>query len=139
MTRANRNLAVLALVAAGAFLAAGCGSNSDCNVMPDLRTAPSACSFPADSTVTVKVRWCSCSSSIECVVTNEGMGQFQAEPKVNACDASCDTSGSSCGVDVVPCVFRTPTSGSSFTLYVRGAQADGTVSFDIAGSNPSCG
>ncbi len=139
MTRAFRTATIFALLAGGLVLAPGCGSNSnDCNTLPELASAPNSCSFPANSTVTVQVRWCNCNSTITCDVTDEGSGVFQAEPKVSACDATCDTSGASCAKDTVDCVFRTPASGTGFSLVVRGASTDDTVPFTIAGGSATC-
>jgi hypothetical protein len=129
---------VLGVVAAAL---AGCGSNSDCNLTPEVRssTLPSSCELAPSSTVTVNVHWCSCGASTACDVTfDSGAGVYQLEPKVSSCDASCPPNPSSCPVDTVPCTFTTQSPGS-YHLYVISGSSFVNVPLSIGGGNDTCG
>lgn len=133
MTRAIRNAALIAVLAAGAFLAPGCGSNSDCNVTPDVASHPNTCTLAPNTTVTVSARWCSCSASTTCDVVDAGGGVFQLEPKVSSCDASCESNPASCSSDRVDCVFNTPGEGDYFLYFISGSGSE-NVPLHVSGS-----
>lgn len=137
MTRAFRNAAFLAALAAGVLLAPGCQQSNDCNLTPDVNHAPTSCTLAPSSTVTVNVKWCSCGASTTCDVVNAGGGVFQLEPKVNSCDASCPPNPTTCPFDSVQCVFTTPASGS-YNLYVISGQTFVNVPLNIGGSDLTC-
>jgi hypothetical protein len=127
---------VLGVVAAAL---AGCGSNSDCNLTPEVNRAPSSCALAPSTTVTVNVGWCSCGASTTCDVTfNSDAGVFQLEPKVSSCDASCPSNPTGCDVNTVPCTFTTPASGS-YHLYVISGTTFQSVPLSIGGGNDTCG
>lgn len=140
MTRAIRSAAFLAVFAAGAFVAAGCGSSSsDCNVTPDIATHPSSCPLAPSTTVTVNANWCSCGTSITCDVVNAGGGVFQLEPKVASCDASCPANPSGCPVDAVQCVFDTPAAEGTYHLYFISGSGFEDVTMTVAsGQGTTC-
>ena len=138
MTRASRNAAFLAVLAVGAFVAAGCGSNSsDCNITPDVATHPSSCTLAPSTTVTVNARWCSCSASTTCEVVNAGGGVIQLEPKVSTCDATCETNPASCNANAVPCVFTTPPAGDYNLYFISGSSFE-SVPLHVSGSGTTC-
>ena len=140
MTRASRCNALLTLAAALAFLAAGCGSSSDCTLTPDLATTPAPCTLPPQTSVVVKVQWCNCGAVTVCKVTNESSsGIFQLEPQVNSCDASCPINPTGCAGESVACTFQSPDVGS-YHLYVISGQGFEDVSMTVMdGANSTCG
>jgi hypothetical protein len=138
MTRAFRTATFLAVLAAGVVLAPGCGSNSDCNITPDIATHPGACTLPPNTTVTVNARWCSCSATTTCEVVDAGGGVFQLEPKVASCDATCQTNPTSCDSNPVQCVFTTPAPGSYFLYFISGSGSDNIQLTVASGAASSC-
>ena len=142
MTRANRNAALSALLAAGALAGAGCGAQSCTNVTPDVNEAPTSCSFAPSQQVNVYVRWCSCNSSVACDVSYNS-GTYLLDPKISSCDASCPSNPDSCGLDsVVSCTFTTQPIGdiNTYTILIHGASADDSASMTVSGSGgTSCG
>ena len=137
MTRASRCNALLTLAAALAFLAAGCGSSSDCTLTPELARAPTSCMLPPLTAVVVNVRWCNCGAATVCKVTDEGSGIFELEPQVNSCDASCPANPNNCPFDSVQCTFQSPDSGNNYHLYVISGQSYADVPMTVTGGAPS--
>ncbi len=139
MSRGIRDVAFVVALAASALLAPGCGSNSDCNVTPDINSNPSSCTLAPNTTVTVTANWCSCGSSVTCDVVNAGGGVFQLEPKVAACDASCPANPTSCPVDSVQCVFTTPGEGDYFLYFISGSSSVNVPMHVSGGFGTTCG
>jgi hypothetical protein len=139
MNRAIRSVTLFAALATGALLAPGCGTNSDCNITPDVASHPNSCTLRPQSTVTVNARWCSCNATTTCDVVDAGGGVFQLEPKVASCDASCEPNPTSCATDSVQCVFTTPGEGDYFLYFISGSGSE-TVPLHVDGSsvNTTC-
>jgi hypothetical protein len=143
MKRAARNAAVLAAVAAGVLLAAGCGGPETCSQNPALGQAPSSCSLRPATEVTVAVRWCQCGSAARCDVTFDGNAFFLA-PVADSCDVSCPDNPASCAFPTSSCTFTTPPLESNNTYTVTVADGFGVSStyrtFTISGAgNVTCG
>jgi hypothetical protein len=130
MTRAFRNAAFIAALAAGVALAPGCGSNNDCNVTPDVSAHPASCTLAPNTTVTVRANWCSCGSSISCDALPEKGGVIQLEPRVAACDADCPA-------QAVDCTFTAPAEGSYFIYFISGSGFE-SVPLTVTGGNTTC-
>jgi hypothetical protein len=143
MTRANRNAVLAAVVAGTVLVGAGCGSQSCANVTPDILqgAAPTSCSFLPNVSVTVKVPWCSCSSSVSCDVQYDN-GTYLLDPKVSACDASCPANPDSCPPAPVSCTFVTQPLGSnnSYNILIHGASSDSSATMTVSsGGGSTCG
>lgn len=141
MTLDARKIAVLTALTAGAFLT-GCGTDPACALTPPINDAPTSCTLPPQTTVTVDVRWCNCGSSVVCDVSFDS-GFYLLEPRVTSCDAECPGNPTSCGLDdTVSCVFTTEPLGEDNTYSVQIADASGirNATFTIdAGGDDSCG
>lgn len=144
MTLIRRSTAVLAALAAGAFLATGCsGDDTSCALTPPIHDYPPSCALPPETTVEVKIRWCNCGSSVECDVEYQN-GFYLLEPRVTACDAECPGNPASCSLDSeVTCVLTTEPLGADNTYEVQIADASGVRSstFTVVptGGVESCG
>jgi hypothetical protein len=142
MTRANRNVALAVLLAAGTLAGVGCGAQNSCsNVTPDVNQAPTACSFAPSQQVSVNVRWCSCNSSVTCDVAYDS-GTYVLDPKISSCDASCPSNPSDCPFDVVSCTLTTQALGSinDYNILIHGASGDASATMTVSDSgSTSCG
>ena len=130
MTRADRKIPFLALLAAASVLGAGCAS--ECTLTPDVGHAPASCPLRPSTDVTVYVHWCRGSAATVCNVTDEGGGVFQLEPMVaTSCDGSCESNPASCPTDSVACSFTTPGAGN-YNLYIIRGQGFGSVPMTVS-------
>jgi len=136
MTNARK----LAVLLAGALLAAGCGSNTDCTVTPPLERAPASCSAQPGTTLNVAVNWCTCGATeIACDVRDEGGGVIQLEPVITACDASCPSVSTDCPARSVTCQVSVPSTDVPDHLYIFGAQnPEGFVDVPLSVGSNGC-
>ena len=136
MRLVRRGAAVVVALAAGALFA-GCGGEESCSIAPDVRSAPASCTLAPSSRVTVNVGWCSCSASTTCDVQFGPAGVIEFTPKLNSCDAVCESNPTSCPMDTVPCTFDMPSDGYDH-IYVYGNLDYQNIALTIGGTNTTC-
>jgi hypothetical protein len=143
--RTRTRTAPLALSAALAVVAAGCGSNKSCtDATPEVSAVPASCSAVAGASVTVPLHVCPrCDQSFPaCDVHPLNGSQLVLEPVSQVCDpnSSCPlVDPASCPFSTLNCTFTAPGPGTYQLVVVTPEGATQRDLVVVASGSTSCG
>jgi hypothetical protein len=142
MTRAIRNTALFAVLAAG-VLVVGCGGNDSTSCAtetPQINNAPSCASMAPNTQVQIALEICPTCNQTDavCNVDLSAVSQniIHLDPLVHACTTS-NSCPPSCALSGVTCSFKTPAAPGTYTLYIGDSTTP--VTFQVGGSATTCG
>jgi hypothetical protein len=143
--RTRTRTTLLALSAALAVLAAGCGSSNSCtDATPEVSAVPASCTAVAGSSVTMPVHVCpKCDQSFPaCDVHPLNGTQLVLEPVSQVCDpnSSCPVvDPATCPFATLNCTFTAPAAGTYQLVVVTPEGATQRDLVVVASGSTSCG